>query len=328
MKDYLAACPGWLGGKRAIAPQIMRVIAGQGAPPGAILADAFSGGGAVSVAAKVLGYQVAANDMSPLAEATAKALVENSDWTLSSVAATQAIQAEPNGVELPDEKLLSIPDNCRELLAGMASVEREAKGWHRWLMRAWITKTALSMATWGMPTMGAGRREWDELTPGQATQLRRTGKPRALAIRIAEAINRAVFHNGRDNTAHRGDAVSFITGVQADVLYLDPPYPGTLSYEDSYAGVAKLLEPDYDASPSEWSEADGWRLLEDVFDAGEHIDLWVVSMGKGADAEAIQTMITDRGREAEMRTLDHEHLKSLKKEHGEGGDELLIVGKR
>ena len=51
-------------------------------------------------------------------------------------------------------------------------------------------------------------------------------------------------------------------------------------------------------------------------------------MGRGADAERICEMMRERGREAEHRVLALKHLQSLKREHGEGGDELLIIGKR
>lgn len=326
MKRYLQATAPYLGGKRKLAREIVRVMAENDAPPGSTLADAFCGAGAVSIAGKALGYRVEANDLSPISVALGKSLVENDSWTLNDVEIARALATEPD-IALPDEKVLSLPENCREVLARLATREREAQGLHRYLMRAWIAKLALSMAMWGIPTMAGGRRTWDELTAGQAQQLKRTGRPMQFARKVAESLNAGVFGNGLDNRMHEGDALDFIKGVQADVLYADPPYAGTLAYEDTYRGVAELILPDYAEPASEWSSEDGWLLLERAFDAAEHIPLWVISMGKGADGDRIADMITDRGRTATVKNLAHEHLSALKSEHGEGGDELLVVGR-
>lgn len=326
MKRYLNASPPYLGGKRKIARDIMRVIAEDyGVAPGATLADAFSGGAAVSMAAKALGYRVLANDLGPIAVATGKALIENSRVTLTAAQITTALEHDPVE-ELPDEKELSIPTECRTVLARILGAERESAGVDRWLYRAWISRLSLSMASWGIPTMAAGRRSWDELTPGQATQLIRTGKPLSMAVKAAQTLNQGVFENGQDNRMYEGDAVDFLANVKADIAYLDPPYPGTLAYEQVYAGVNHLLDPSLPTEPSDWSAADGWRLLQDAFDAAEHIKLIVISMGKGADPEEIAEMMTSAGREPQWKSLDHKHLSALKTDHDPDGDELLLMG--
>ena len=326
MKRYLKAVPPYLGGKRKIAREIMRVIADDyGIKPGATLADAFSGGAAVSMAAKALGYRVMANDLGPIAIATGKALIENSRVTLGTPQMVLALEHEPIDA-LPDEKELSIPTECRSLLARIAGAEREAKGIDRHLYGAWLSRLALSMASWGIPTMPAGRRMWDELTPGQATQLLRTGRPLKMATEAARTLNLGIFDNGPDNRMHEGDAVKFLAEVEADVAYLDPPYPGTLAYEQVYAGVNHLLDPSMPTEPSDWSAADGWKLLKEAFAAAENVPLVVISMGKGADPEEIAEMMTDAGREPEWKSLDHKHLSALKTEHDPEGDELLLMG--
>ena len=326
MKRYLGAVPPYLGGKRQIARQIMRVIADDyGVAPGATLADAFMGGAAVSMAGKALGYRVIGNDMGPISVATGKALIENKRITLSAAQITTALEHEPIE-DMPDEKELSIPTECRQVLATIVAAEREAQEMTRWLLRAWIARLALSMSSWGIPTMAAGRREWDELTPGQATQLLRTGKPLAMAVKAADTLNAGVFDNGLDNRMYQGDAVEFLANVDADIAYLDPPYPGTLAYEQVYAGVNHLLDPEYPAEPSDWSAEDGWKLLQDAFTAADNIPLVVISMGRGADPEAISDMMRDAGREPAWKSLDHKHLSALKTEHDPDGDELLLMG--
>lgn len=324
----MASLPPFLGGKRKLARTILRVVAEEGVGPGATLADAFSGGCAVSIGAKALGYRVLANDTSPASEAIGKALVENSHRQLTEEDMALALTTEAAPSILPPEKELSLPGNCRDVLSSLTVYERTLEGQRRWLVRAWTTKLALSMSYWGVPTMGAGRRRWDDLTVGQVQQLLRIGEPTALAQRVVESLNLGVFSNGQENLMHRGDAVEFIreVGEVADAVYLDPPYPGVLDYETVYAGVNHLLEPDAPTEASEWSAEDGWRLLADTFDAAAEIPLWIVSMGTGADPEAIKGMMEERGRQASWRAIDHKHIQSLKKPSATG-DELLVVGR-
>lgn len=327
MRQYLSALPPWLGSKRSIAREILAAIQAEGYGPDKVLADAFLGGGGLAMAAKALGYQVHGNDMNPISVALGRALIENGTRTMFPEERDLAITAAYGRAKIPPPKQLSLPENCRRLLAGMVECERHG-GNPNWLMRTWIAKTAITMATWGVPTMAAGSRAWDELTPGQAQQLKRTGRPISIAKKTFEAVNLGVHDNGRPNTMAEGDAVAFLSEVQADVAYLDPPYPGTLAYEQVYVGVNRLLVPDADDTPSEWSAADGWLLLENTFDAAEHIPLWVVSMGRGADPERIAEMMRERGREATWRSLEHRHLQALKKPTEVEGDELLLTGSK
>lgn len=330
MNHYLAATLPWLGSKRGIARQILRVIQEEGyEPTETTIADAFLGGGGFAMAAKALGYCVHGNDMSPISYALGQALIENDERIIQPEERDLALSAAYGQATIPPPKELNLPDNCRRLLAGMVEVERHlghtAQGP---LLRTWIAKTALTMSMWGIPTMAAGSREWDQMTAGQAQQLKRTGRPMKVAKKTCQSVNTGVFSNGQANSMRRGDAVEFLAESDAQICYLDPPYPGTTSYERAYVGVNRLLEPDADSTPSEWSAADGWLLLEKAFDAAESIPLWVLSMGKGADPDRMVEMMRERGREAEWRSLQHRHLPALKKASDADGDELLLVGRK
>lgn len=332
MKGYLKAVPGWLGSKRKLARTIMQAATeawggDMDLPDAPVFADPFAGGMAVSLTAKALGWEVRAGDLSPSAEALGKALVENDDRILDPEVCAKAITTDIS-IDLPPEKELSLPKNCRNVLARIASYERQlTDGETRWLIRAWLVKTTLAMSFWGIPLMSAGRRSWDELTVGQTQQLRKIGSPIVLALKEAEKLNMGVFPNGQLNRMHRADAEAFMDDLEADVLYLDPPYPGTTAYEKAYAGLNKLLEPDAGTEASEWSDEDGWQLLQTLFDKAGEVPVWVVSMGRGADPAAIADMMAARDREPSWRVLEHTHIRALRNPaDAKSGDELLIVG--
>lgn len=224
-----------------------------------------------------------------------------------------ALEHEPI-TDLPDEKELAAPEVCRAALAKMAGACRDATGDDKWLLQAWTARTALSLSSYGIPRMKPTRRPGD--------------RPVSVAVRAAKMLNAGVFDNGLDNEMRAGDAVEFLGEVEADVAYLDPPYPGTLAYEQVYAGINHLLDPALPTTPSPWSAEDGWKLLREAFAAAENIPLVVISMGKGADPDEIGEMMTEAGREPTWRSLDHKHLAVLKRENDPEGDELLLVGKK
>ena len=328
MKRYLNALPPYLGGKRKLARPILKVAQQEGAGPEATLADAFMGGGSISMTAKALGYQVIANDVGPVAVATGKALIENSRFRLSAADVVQAI--EHDAVDIPDERELSMPAASRDVLARIAGAEQDSEGIRKWLYRAWLARSALHMSSWGIPTrrepdLAVEEEDFDSLTPGQASRLLRMGKPLSMAVDSADALNLAVFDNGRENRMESKDALDFLSEVQADVAYLDPPYPGTLPYEQAYAGLNRLLDGDADRRGSDWSGVDGWKLLDEAIQAADHIPLLIVSMGTGADPGQITDMMRAAGRDARWESVDHTHLKSLANEKNDS-DELLVIG--
>jgi hypothetical protein len=75
----------------------------------------------------------------------------------------------------------------------------------------------------------------------------------------------------------------FLEHVKGDILYLDPPYAGTSSYETSLRALdsiieGRLVEPE----PSDFSKRNPVQTLERLFDAGRTFPVWVISYGNQA----------------------------------------------
>ena len=83
---FFRALPAYLGGKRRLCPLIFSLIAAQ-VPrqrwADATLLDPFSGGGAVALYAKAMGFAVHASDIALRAVIPARALVANSQKKLT-----------------------------------------------------------------------------------------------------------------------------------------------------------------------------------------------------------------------------------------------------
>ncbi len=81
----------------------------------------------------------------------------------------------------------------------------------------------------------------DRLSPRRLPHyLRQSGPPTVDRLwLIAQDVNRGVF--GGRGEAHTADALGLIPRVNADVVYLDPPYPRTTAYGGAYAPLDAIL---------------------------------------------------------------------------------------
>lgn len=336
--DCLEALPIYLGGKRKLCPAIFRAISDAGFPParGHVLCDAFAGGCSVALTGKRLGYSVIANDSSLRSYAVARALVENDRIQLDESDVAIALEQDVAGWWLPPVKDLPWPDGARELLAQIAKAslvyEDEAK---RALMRTLMLKTAIRLSMWGQVrsegVSHARRGQWDAMTRTQIDRVPALTRPRAMMMKALKSMHQGVFANGQRNLAFQKDVLGLLGELASgvDVLYLDPPYPETETYERNYWALDGILE---DATPpkgpSRFSRVGGWRHLGDVFDAAADVPVWVLSIsGKGVDPQELAELMQERGRVVETHAIRYGHITSKENQHSKAtSQEHILVG--
>jgi D12 class N6 adenine-specific DNA methyltransferase len=338
LSRYFDALPSVLGGKRSLAPLLFGEIARAGYPParGHVLLDPFMGAGSISIIGKALGYEVHANDVAERSEAVGRALIENDRVHLTRDEVAAAMLADPGDRFRPGPKRLPFQHDARELLVAMtAEAERYASPAKRALMRTLVVKAAVRIAMWGQLKSEGNRRiaerRYDRLTAGQATWVKTATRPRKQVLNELRLLDRGVFANGHRNTMSRGDVIDFLERTDGDVAYLDPPYPGTVAYEDEYVGIDELLlGREVTPDRSRFSARDGWRFLGDVFDAAERVPCWVLSLGnEEVTAEEVAELMRQRGREVEGRQVRYAHLLSqASDEKLARNEELILVAQR
>lgn len=334
----LDALPSYLGGKRSLAPRIFAAIEQAGYRParGHVLLDPFMGGGSVSLLGKALGYRVLANDVAERSEAIGLALIANDREHLSREDVAAAMLHEASSERFrPSPKRLPFSDVTRDLLVGMTdyaeTFDSPAK---RALMRTLVMKAAVRIAMWGQLKSEGNKRiregRYDRLTPGQATWVKVSSRPRKQVLNEYRLLDKGIFGNGQRNEMHRGDVLDFLSRTPGDVAYLDPPYPGTVAYEDEYVGVDELLAGHaIEKVKSRFSLRDGWQFLADVFDAAEHIPTLVLSLGnEDVSLEQLTDLLRERGRDVEATSLRYVHLRSQSSvEKQERNEEFLLVAR-
>ena len=332
------ALPAYFGGKRRLLGPIFRLLPGPADAP--VFVDPFLGGGAVSLYAKARGYRVVCNDVALRSHITGQALIENDHVTLShddlvalSVPMQEVGYAEAHLV--PD----AFPRSHAALLDCFVGHAAQCRGPRRALASLLAVKMALRLRPMGnfgaktiMHQVAAGA--WEEMNPHYVRDLVTRGVPRH-PIRMAEIIRRqinaGVFSNGQVNEAQRGDALDFLSRTQGDICYMDPPYSGTQSYERSMKPLDDLLNGGpADLPPSPFSTEPPERILPLLFEAADHIPVWVLSYGNARIAlpELMDLMRRYRPN-VEGRAINYVHCTGLAgNESRARNQELLVIGRR
>lgn len=334
------ALPNTLGGKRAQARAIFRAVAREGFLPGKghVFVDPFAGGCSVGLVAKALGYRVLANDISAHGEAVGRALIENDRAKLGEEDIANALTTDPAGWYLPPLVQLPFPEEPRRLLAAIC---RAAEGYEqpgkRALLRAWMVKFATSISIYGQPRMSVHQRirdeNWDALSSGMVDRiLVPQTMPRKMALRAAAQMGHGIFANGYRNEMHRVDALDFLRGRSADIVYLDPPYPDTEGYGRNYVGIDAILENrELDIDEGRFASADGWKHLGPLLDACREVPLVIISLGaeiKNVSADDLEGLCRDVGRKVTTRELDYGLLRSRATEKSNRKREWLVTATR
>ena len=142
-------------------------------------------------------------------------------------------------------------------------------------------------------------------------------------------INAGIFSNGHKNEVHKGDVFDFINEIAGDVLYLDPPYSGTLAYENEYKILDNILG---DNNPkSKFSDKDGIEFLDKLLGVSQKFPLWVISFGNAGGKNELNQLvdIVSKYRKCEAKEFAYRHCEAMASEkHKEASREWIITASR
>jgi hypothetical protein len=196
----------------------------------------------VSLFAKRRGFRVIANDVADRSVIVGRALIENSSVRLSKDDLTRlfaAAEDRPAGFVERVHGGEVIPVRHARFLDGALDVARATPGAKGALLMLLCLRYVLAlrpMGNFGARTIvrQIEADEWECVNPTSLRDhlaRRMEAHPVTVCEELRAKINRGVFSNGCANEVRQGDAVAFLHETEGEVVYLDPPYGGTSSYE-------------------------------------------------------------------------------------------------
>lgn len=334
MRELFRALPAYFGGKRRLSRLILALLADAVCRDSwreLTFIDPFLGGGSVSLFAKAEGFRIVCNDLALRSATVGRALIANGSVTLGP-SDLAALFRKPEGdyLRLAEERYGSAvfpASHARVLDRALHNLQRfdEPK---RSLAILLVVKWALRIQPMSMlrgtDARAAFEGDLDRVSPrrlGHYLNGRKLLRARAW-LDLMEEVNGGVFPG--EGEAHQRDAIAFLESVEGDVVYLDPPYPGTTSYEREYAVLDDLLEggtrpvSGFSRSP---------RLLPELFDACRHIPVWLISLNNAAlELEELLDLVRRHRPNVRPIEVPYRHLGSIAtREKNERNREFIVL---
>ncbi len=333
------ALPSYFGGKRRLLGPIFRALPTPTDAP--VLADAFLGGGSVSLYAKARGHRVLCNDLATRSTVFGEALVANDRVMLSSDDLLRLFV--PTGDNSKFMETTHCPDvvttRHARFLDNALAVANAATGTKRALLLALLVKYLFRLRPMGnfgaksiVHQMEAGA--WDEMNPAfvkDALVRGITMHPRDIAETLRRQLNRGVIAGAGPCRVFQTDAAAFLRAIEADVAVLDPPYGDqVLGYEKALRVVDEMLlgrriEPEVSAFSQR-----GWRdALDDLLDSAKHIPVVALTFGNAsATLEELVTLMRRHRADVRAESIAYVHCTGLAgAESRQKNREFILIGR-
>lgn len=265
--------------------------------------DAFSGGGSVSFEAKKRGYKVICNDILKVNYLIGKSLIENKGIKLEEHDIKIIFSGNPikGFIYKRYSNLFFFPEECMQLDLYRKNINKLCSPYKKalalvLLRRAMIRKMPYSRFNIPFDKVKQLRNE--------AYSYKKYGRKRAYHnqsfkehfLENIKEYNDAIFDNKKKNRAFNKDVFEIISKVNADLIYLDPPYTGTMNNYFGFYGFLDNFINSTEGKPFENNfidKQDSLELFEKLFSKLKKYRYWVLSYNNRSypDKDALTKLI-------------------------------------
>ncbi len=300
--------------------------------------DGFSGGGSVSYEAKKRNFKVISNDVLKINYLISKALIENSKYILSDKDIETIFNGKPiQGFMYKNYSNKNFyPLECKELDSYRKNIDLLSNNYKKamaliLMRRAMIRKMPYSRFNIKWDKVEQLRDEEYSYKHYKRKRAYHNESFRKHFLNDLEEYNLAVFDNGKKNKAYNKDIFSIMKKVDADLIYLDPPYPGTLNkYFDFYSLLDAYVESEIQQpfSNSFNDKKEALILFEKLFKLSSDKKYLILSTGNKSypDVQTLKKLIEQYFKKVSVHEKKHIY-KITGKENKNINKEILLIGK-
>ncbi|MFM2343993.1 MAG: hypothetical protein RLZZ210_602 [Pseudomonadota bacterium] len=206
--------------------------------------DAFSGGGSVSYQSKLKGLKVISNDILTINYLLSKVLIENNSITLTNKDIELIFTGKPKEGFMFNEysEVCFFSNECKELDLYRENIEKLDCDYKKALAlilmrRAMIRKMPYSRFNISWEKIVQLRDEEYSYKKYKRKRAYHNQSFRYHFIENVNEYNEAIFDNLKKNLSLNDDIFNVLGKVEADIIYLDPPYTGTMNNYFGFYGI-------------------------------------------------------------------------------------------
>lgn len=298
--------------------------------------DAFSGGCSVAYEMKKRGYTVITNDILKINFLISKALIENNSTILTTSDINKIFSGTPfKGFMYKHfANKFYFPEECMELDLYRKNIESITDFYKKALAytimrRAMIRKMPYSR--FNLP--------WDKIVQLRDEDYSYEHYKRRRAyhnqtfkfhfIKELNTYNQAVFDNKKVNTAYNADIFDIIPQVDADLIYLDPPYTGTMNNYFGFYGLIDKWIGNEELEPFKNNFVDkstSLILFDKLFSKLKKYKYWLLSYNNSSYPDKDMLIKIIKKYATSVNVIEKKHVyKVTGKEHKSQNKEYLFI---
>lgn len=299
--------------------------------------DAFSGGCSVSFEAKKRGYEVICNDILKINSLIGKSLIENSNVNLSNEDIKLIFSGKPikGFVYKNYSNVFFFPDECMELDQYRDNIEKLNSPYKKalalvLLRRAMIRKMPYSRFNIPFEKVKQLRDEEYSYKHYKRKRAYHNKSFKEHFLENLEEYNNSIFDNGKNNKSYNGDVFEIISKVNADLIYLDPPYTGTMNNYFGFYGFFDSFINSESGKPFNNNFIDkktSLELFERLFSGLKKYKYWILSYNNSSypSKEALINLIKKFTEDVKIIEKNHNYQITGKETKTQNKEYLFIV---
>lgn len=298
--------------------------------------DAFSGGGSVSYCAKQKGLKVFSNDVLNINYLISKSLIENNNEKLDQTDISIIFSGKPvKGFMYKNySNVFFFPEECMELDLYRQNIEKLSSEYKKAIAVTLIRRAMVRKMPYSRFNLG-----WDKIKQLRDEEYSYKNYKRRRAyhnqsfkehfLSNVEEYNNAIFDNNQKNKAYNEDIFNLLGKIKADLIYLDPPYTGTMNNYFGFYGVIDEYIKSEKLKPFDNNFIDkkiSLLLFDKLFSSLSNYKFWILSYNNNSFPEKKELLKIINKYSSDVKIIERKHdYKVTGKDNKKQNKEYLFI---